>query len=212
MATGLPHPQWNSGDVHDAAAVDVDAVRGWYAERGVPWGLRVPAGTRWEAGRHLFTKRLMVLAAGDDARSALVDGLTVRPAGPDDLDIVLAVDSAAFGTDAGQTRPWLGPLLEPAADGVTVVVGELAGEPVATAYSVLADDRAGRSLYLAGVAVAPAARRRGVGSAVTSWLVGRGLMAGAGFVHLSPDTDDAARLYARLGFVEVPGLDVYLDV
>ena len=38
MATGLPHPQWNNGDVDDPAEVDVDAVRDWYAAVGVPWG------------------------------------------------------------------------------------------------------------------------------------------------------------------------------
>ena len=31
------------------------------------------------------------------------------------------------------------------------------------------------------------------------------------FLHLSPDTEVAARIYARLGFVEVPGFDVYVD-
>jgi ribosomal protein S18 acetylase RimI-like enzyme len=212
MATGLAHPQWNSGDVHDPAAVDVAAVRTWYAERQVPWGLRVPAGASWPHGRHLLTKRLMVRRSGAALEAAPVDGLVVREAGPADLDGVLAVDSAAFGTDGAQTRPWLGPLLAPTADGVTVAVGAHAGEPVATAYSVLADGWAGRTLYVAGVAVVAEARRRGIGSALTAWLVDRGLSAGARWAHLSPDTDDAARLYARLGFVEVPGLDVYLDV
>src|SRR4051812_25374271 len=46
-ASGLPHPQWNSGDVDDPGLVDVDAVRRWYADRGVPWGLRLPAGAPW---------------------------------------------------------------------------------------------------------------------------------------------------------------------
>jgi predicted GNAT family acetyltransferase len=30
--------------------------------------------------------------------------------------------------------------------------------------------------------------------------------------HLHPDTDTAARIYHRLGFVEVGGLDVYVDL
>ena len=42
MASGLPHAQWNSGDVSDPTRVDVETVRDWYASRahgrGVPWG------------------------------------------------------------------------------------------------------------------------------------------------------------------------------
>jgi GNAT superfamily N-acetyltransferase len=58
--------------------------------------------------------------------------------------------------------------------------------------------------------VLPHARRRGVASAVTEWLLDRGAAAGAQLAHLHPDTDEAARIYARLGFVEVDGLDIYV--
>ena len=70
----------------------------------------------------------------------------------------------------------------------------------------------GPSLYLAGVAVLPAARRRGVGAALSSWLLERGFAAGAELAHLNPDTDEAARIYGRLGFAETPGLDIYVDI
>jgi GNAT superfamily N-acetyltransferase len=58
----------------------------------------------------------------------------------------------------------------------------------------------------------PEARGKGVGGAMSSWLIARALGAGVQLVHLDPDDDYAASLYARLGFVEVPGLDVYVDV
>jgi len=61
MASGLQHPQWNNADVTDAAVVDIDLVREWYAARGVPWGARVPNDQDWSIGRHLFAKRLMGL-------------------------------------------------------------------------------------------------------------------------------------------------------
>lgn len=54
-------------------------------------------------------------------------------------------------------------------------------------------------------------RRKGVGAALSSWLIGRALESGYRFVSLSPDDDRAASLYARLGFVEVPGLDVHVS-
>ena len=56
-----------------------------------------------------------------------------------------------------------------------------------------------------------AARRRGVGAALSSWLLERGFAAGAELAHLNPDTDEAARLYGRLGFTETPGLDIYVE-
>src|SRR5512137_2500350 len=65
MASGLPHAQWNNGDVTDPAIVPLEAVRDWFASRaggaGVPWGVRVPAGRTFTHGRHLFRKRCMGL-------------------------------------------------------------------------------------------------------------------------------------------------------
>jgi ribosomal protein S18 acetylase RimI-like enzyme len=63
-----------------------------------------------------------------------------------------------------------------------------------------------------GVGVLEHARRRGVGGALTTWLLERTFAGGATFAHLNPDTDAAARLYARLGFIETIGLDVYCDI
>ncbi|WP_166436011.1 GNAT family N-acetyltransferase [Cellulomonas shaoxiangyii] len=210
MASGLPHAQWNNADVTDPARVDVDAVRRWYARRGVPWGVRVPAGAPWPHGRRLFTKRLMLLHLGDLATAPDVPGLHVRAAGPADLDAVLHVDAIAFDGDPAGEEPWIRPHLT--ASRTTVALAQLDGDPVATAYTLRSDGRAGPAAYLAGVAVLPAARRRGVGAAVSAWLLHRAAGAGARLAHLHPDTDAAARVYARLGFTEVGGLDVYVDL
>jgi len=51
-----------------------------------------------------------------------------------------------------------------------------------------------------------------VAARITSSLLDRGFAAGAELAHLHPDSDAAARLYARLGFVETPGVDVYVDL
>jgi hypothetical protein len=53
---------------------------------------------------------------------------------------------------------------------------------------------------------------RGIAGAVSSRLLARGAAAGARVAYLHPDSDQAARVYARLGFVEVDGLDVYVDL
>ncbi len=209
MASGLDHPQWNNADIDDPGQADVEAIRAWYAVRGRPWGVRVPAGAHWPHGEFLFRKRLMGLDLERRVAAADVPGLVVRRAGPADLDAVLGVDAVAFGEDPDVERPWIEPHLNaPAAAGVTVALAELAGRPVATAYSLRTDGRAGPALYLAGVAVRPEARRRGIAAQVSSFLLERA--AGARIAHLHPDSDEAARVYARLGFVEVAGLDIYV--
>jgi ribosomal protein S18 acetylase RimI-like enzyme len=208
MATGLPHPQWNSGDVSDADA-DLEGARAFYAERGVPWGVRVPAGLPWRHGRHLLHKRLMALTPAR-FRPALPSDATIRAAGPEDLDAVLHIDCTAFTVDPDLERRWLAPHLT--APRIDVALAELDGEPVGTAYALHSDGRAGACLYVAGVGVLPEARRRGVAAAMSSWLLARGLSAGAQLAHLSPDHDAAARIYGRLGFTEAPGFDIYVDL
>lgn len=206
MATGLPHPQWNNGDVHDAGAVDFEAVAGWFATLGVPWGMRVPAGARWDRGRHLFRKRLMGALPASFAPPPDVPGLELRPAGAGDLEDVLAVDVAAFEDPVELERPWLQLITEH--PDTTVAVGTLDGSVVATGWVLRSDGWAGPAGYVAGIAVDPASRRRGIGAAVTAWLMGE--TDDVSLWHLHPDTEEAARIYRRLGFVEVEGLDIYL--
>jgi ribosomal protein S18 acetylase RimI-like enzyme len=211
MASGLPHPQWNSADVCDAAA-DIEAARSFYAAYGVPWGVRVPAGMAWRHGRRLFRQRLMGLFRRGFRAAPTPRGLTIDAADPADLDALLAVDVAAFGSDGDLERPWLSALVGAPPEVVTVVRATVRRKVVGTGYSVIADGEAGPSVYIAGISVLPAHRERGVGGAVSTWLVERGFSAGAELAHLHPDDDRAARLYARLGFVETRGLDVYVDV
>jgi GNAT superfamily N-acetyltransferase len=164
----------------------------------------------WAHGRHLLTLDLMALRPDDFAPVAIPPEITVRAAKPADLDTVVAIDAAAFEEDADADRPWIAPHLE--ADEITTALASLDGEPAGTGYTIRTDGRGGPALYLAGVGVHPDARRRGVAAALSSWLVERGLGTGARLVHLHADTEDAARVYARLGFTRAPGLDVYVDL
>jgi GNAT superfamily N-acetyltransferase len=209
MASGLAGPQWNSGDV-TAPDADLAVARAFYRARGAAWGLRVPAGLPWRHGRRLKTLRLMALASDAFAPAPPPPGVAVRAAHEDDLETVLAIDAEAFGEDPAEDRGWIAPRL--GADGVTTALATLDGEPVATGLAIRTDGRAGPALYVAGVATAAAARRRGIGAAVSSWLVAGGLEGGARFAHLHADNDPAARVYARLGFAEAPGLDVYVGL
>jgi GNAT superfamily N-acetyltransferase len=207
MIAGFEAPGVNSGDVVGPDP-DLEAARAFFAGHG--WGLRVPVGQPWQGGRRLLQRRLMVLLRADFRPAPVVPGLALRRAGPGDLPAVLHIDSIAFGLDLAENEHWLEPLL--AADRVLFALATLDGEAVATAYTLRTDAAAGACLYLAGVAVLPGARRRGVGAAISTWLLAQGLAGGAELAHLNPDTDAAARLYTRLGFTETAGYDIYVDL
>jgi ribosomal protein S18 acetylase RimI-like enzyme len=209
MAAGFEAKGVNSGDV-TGPDPDLDAAREFYGARGVTWGLRVPCELPWPHGRRLFRRRVMALPRAAFVPAPAADGLTLRPAGPADLAAVLHIDSTVFELDPVENTRWLEPLLPAEAADVALAIED--GEPAGTAYTLRSDGAGGPAVYLAGVAVLPGARRRGVGAALSSWLLERGFAAGAELAHLNPDTDEAARLYERLGFTETPGLDVYVEI
>ena len=196
-SSGLPSMSWNNGDVHGPDP-DIDAAREFFV--GLPWGMRVPAGWPFPHGRLRFRMPLMALERADFSPAPPVDGLELREAGSHDLETVVALDTAAFADgDAELGRRFFAAHFESAA--IRTALGLLGGEPVATAFTV----RTGDALYLGGVGVLPEARRRGIGAAVSSWLLEEEF----GFAHLWPDTDAAARIYGRIGFRMASALDVY---
>jgi len=211
MASGLPHPQWNNGDVSEPDRVDLDAVRAWYAPRAAQWGVRVPAGEPWPHGRHLFRKRLMGLHSADLVVPPTPPGVEIaRAVGSDDFEAVLDVDLAVFGGDRDLQRRWAQPHFDTAVS--EVGLARLDGAAVAAAYVVHSSGWAGPAAYLSGVCVLPFARGRRIAGALSAWLLTRAFAAGAELAHLHPDDERAAAVYRALGFVEVPGLDIYVDL
>lgn len=207
VASGLHQLGKNGGDVHEPEALQLDHVGAWFAERGVRWGLRVPTELPWPHGRRPFRQRCMALDRADFRPESPPPRLELRTAGPADVGHVAGLDAVAFGGATIESAAWMAPSL--AAEGFRVAVALLDGVPVATATSVVTDEWAGPAVGLFGVAVLPEARRRGIGGAVSSWLLEQSFAEGAAFAHLNPDTEDAARLYRRLGFVETAGFDIY---
>jgi GNAT superfamily N-acetyltransferase len=94
----------------------------------------------------------------------------------------------------------------------SVALALQAGRAVGIATAIRTDDRAGPCVGIFGVGVLAHARRRGVASALTSWLLVRAFGDGAELAHLNPDSDAGASLYARLGFEETAGFDIYADL
>jgi ribosomal protein S18 acetylase RimI-like enzyme len=214
MASGLPHARWNNGDVTDASAVDWRQVRAWYAAQangaGVPWGVRVAADAPFGQGRRVLRQRCMALLPADRRPATTTERISLRVASRADLDAVTRIDAEAFEVPADEVRPWIAPRL--GADRCTVAIAELDGAPVGVATALNTNDRAGPAIGIFGVGVVAAARRRGVATALTDWLLACGFAGGATLAHLNPDSEAAARLYRRLGFVEVRGFDVYTDL
>jgi GNAT superfamily N-acetyltransferase len=214
MASGIEQAQWNGGDVHDVGRLEVAAVAAWYAKladgKGLPWGLRVPEGVRISGCKLLLRQRCMAVTPERFhvlPAPGAPPAIDLELAGPADVDAVTAVDAAAFGGDAALLRRWIAPQL--GAPGFTVALARLRGKPVGAATAVHTRSLAGAALGLFGVGVVPHLRRRGIATALTAWLIARGWADGATLAHLNPATDEATRLYTRLGFVETAGIDIY---
>lgn len=190
-------------------------VRGRCSEQGsrprTPWGVRVPPGAPWPYGRHLFAKRCMALLLDGTALPDDPPGVRIRPARPEDLATYAAIDATVFGADdPAATESFLRPMV--GADGFHLVLAEVDGEPAGVGYGVRSSGAGGESVGVHGVGVLPAARRRGVGTAITAAVLRWAVSTGADLAWLNPDTDEAASLYARLGFEETEGSDVYVDL
>jgi ribosomal protein S18 acetylase RimI-like enzyme len=142
--------------------------------------------------------------------------LEIRPATRDDL---AASASLAFAESGGEPEAWRDRLGRELDDpGCLLVVATLAGELVgygrATWFEPPADaprDVAPRGYYLVGVVVAPAARRRGVGRALTearlAWIGerARGLVFRRRAQHGLARAPSAARLRGGDALVLVSG-------
>jgi len=214
MASGLPYPQWNNGDLVDLARFDPEEVRGWYAARaggaGVPWGMCVPGGTEFPHGRFLFAKRCMALVVERFVEAQCPAGVAISLATSNDIAAIARIDAQAFEQEFDASLAWIAPHV--GAHGFTVALARLDDLPVAVATAVHTNDRAGRCTGIFGVGVAASARAKGIGAALTTWLVKSAFDRGATLIHLNPNTDGAARIYARLGFVETLGFDIYIDL
>jgi len=124
--------------------------------------------------------------------------MTVRAATPDDLDAVVVLEHDNLGPDA-----WSVGLLEEGLAGrvptVRYLVAESDGSVVGHAVTSLAGDIA----ELQRIAVAPAARRTGVASALLSASVALAEGADRMLLEVRADNAGALAFYAANGFVEV---------
>ena len=198
--TGLPPVYWNGAHLYDASGLErLGEATPWFADRGVSWGLLVPA----ELG----------LAPPGFApvvdQAVMLRDLLALPALPDvHLDWEATVDEVAFlqatvfDTALPLATQFVGPKL---IDGpCSVVVARVDGLAVATATGVLLDGVVG--VY--GVGTLVPARRQGLGRAVTLAVLHRARDEGADLAFLNPSELGYA-VYRSLGFDDAPPWQIW---
>ncbi len=144
--------------------------------------------------------------------SPLPDGLTTRPLRPDDVEAIVALETAAEPLDdTGQlespedlTAWFVNDLVDLARDTLVVTAGD---ELVAWASAIAPPTfRDAYGVHLEG-RVHPDWRGRGIGRALMDAVFRRARERGCGHIELNTSTDDveARALYEKLGFTNAEG-------
>ena len=196
--TGIPVRHWNGAHLTDASGLaHLDAVEAWFAARGMPWGVLVPADEDAQPELPFITEQRVMLRA-----LAALPGLPPYRMSWDAAEDAAVVQAAAFGDALEETRAFVTPKLTSAACGVvTLYDGELA---VSTATLVVADG----VCAVFGVATLPSHQRRGFGRAATLAVLHEGVRRGCDLAYLNP-SESGNPVYRALGFTDAPGFRVY---
>jgi GNAT superfamily N-acetyltransferase len=151
------------------------------------------AGFEIESRAPLMACQPQNLAAPDP-----VPGLAFRePRTDDDLDDLFAIQHQAFG-EPGVPDPGAGAGARRVYEnGGIVVLAMFRGEPAGGGSCTAPVDG---MTELAGVAVAPRFRRRGIGAALSAYLTHRAHRRGYRLVWLEPADDSVERIYAGIGY------------
>jgi ribosomal protein S18 acetylase RimI-like enzyme len=182
-----------------------------FARRGHPLGIDLQVARHPsidEAVRELGLTRIieqpgMAVDVSDLAPVSVPEGVEIRPvSGADNAKALVEVGVLAFGDDPDVAGRFYaaGSFGVP---GATSFVAREADGPVAIGASYLQEGAVG----IFGVGVVPAARRRGLGSAVT--VHAARAHPGADLAWLQP-TDMAVEMYRRIGFRRVSDWEVWV--
>ncbi|MGZ8734375.1 MAG: GNAT family N-acetyltransferase [Acidimicrobiia bacterium] len=210
----LPDPALNSVVVvrepSDAPAA-LRVAEDEFARRGLQFGIDLQAGRHPRVddalrsmgltriierpGMAIDPRALPDASAPDDVEIRDVDG-------PGDAEALVQVGVSAFGDDPEIGRAFYGA----GAVGLPearMFVAWRGVEPV----GISAAYREGGTVGVMGVGVAPTARGRGLGSAMTVWAARAFPHADLAWLH---PTDQARSMYVRLGFERVAGWEVWV--
>jgi ribosomal protein S18 acetylase RimI-like enzyme len=212
--TGVPVGAFNPTLVRTVPSDPVAAIEeaeARYEGTGLSIGIDLEPGlhgpVRHAASRlgltRIETRPGMAVRVQDVPRIAPPDGVELlRVDDPALLDEVVDVDSSAFGGEAAQTRGFLpdAVLDDPAQ---RVYAARVDGRLVAAGETAALDGVLG----VFGIATHPGFRRRGIGTALTAFVIADR----AGDVDLAvlDASDDGAGVYTRLGFATMSTWEVW---
>jgi ribosomal protein S18 acetylase RimI-like enzyme len=192
----------------DAAQIERLAARAADAARSfpgtLPWSVQVRSDpddlVRDVALRHGLTKQSQEPFMVRDLTSAppvLGDAgaMTVRAISGAEQDLYVRALADGFGVPKELFAPLFTPPVLDAAPDVTAYVGEVQGEVVSTAMTVLTEGHVG----IFNISTSPDHRRCGYGGRITEEAVARGHAAGASTAYLR-SSDMGLPVYASLGF------------
>jgi GNAT superfamily N-acetyltransferase len=168
----------------------------------VPHCVQLPVDAPGELARVLTEHPLtriddMPLMALDVLRGIRQTNLVVRVLEPAEVGLHATVAAAGFGAPDEIFQQLVTPEMA-ASPSVTVVIGEVADEPVTTGLAITIAGRSG----LFNIATPEPHRGKGYGAAVTRWLVDEALDSGAHLVWLQ-SSPSGLGVYERLGFCTV---------
>jgi GNAT superfamily N-acetyltransferase len=198
--TGLPLPTMN-GVWATSPELNPERLQALIDEvdPAVPHCVQLPVDAPGELARvpteHGLTRIDDIpLMALDALKSTGQTNLVVRVLEPADVDLHARVAAAGFGAPGEVFQQLVTPRMA-ASGSVTVVVGEVADEPVTTGLAISIAGASG----LFSIATPEPHRRKGYGAALTRWLVDDALDSGAHLVWLQ-SSPSGFGLYERLGF------------
>ena len=135
-------------------------------------------------------------------------GPAIRPARPDDIEALLAIEMAAFTTDRIERRAFRHAMRSPT---MICLVAARAGEVLG--YGIIERRRNSTAARLTSIAVAPHGTGHGLGKGLLAALERDALAAGAQRMRLEvrADNDVARKLYETARYRVVETLDEYYE-
>lgn len=128
----------------------------------------------------------------------------LRVAGVDDVDAIMSLETATFENDAWSRQMMLGDLSQPYCHYLVAFDREDAGGAL-SGYAGLMSPRGAADADIQTIAVAPSARRRGLGRLLMRRLIEEARARGARrvFLEVRADNPGAQELYEKLGFAPI---------
>ncbi|AYG04669.1 GNAT family N-acetyltransferase [Gryllotalpicola protaetiae] len=199
--TGLPAPVLNgvwSAEAHADPQVLAELV-GVVSAAGLPWSLQSPShkesmGPFAHAQSLVATETIPLMRVERRPWLRATPGLTMRRLETQDAALHARLASLGYPAPAAVFEPLASAELAETGD-IGYFVGEVEGEPVATALGLMLEDHVG----IFDVATLPEYRRRGFGAALTAAVIDDAMDRGAGWAWLQ-SSPAGFGVYESLGF------------